>query len=46
VPLKSITWKQVAAAAREPEAVLACTVDGGGSGTVKLIGTGWQVVSA
>ncbi len=41
VPLKSITWEQVAAAAR-----LACTVDGGGSGTVKLISSGWQVVSA
>jgi hypothetical protein len=45
VPLKSITWEQVAAAARQPTSRLACTVDGGGSGTVKLIGTGWQVLS-
>ena len=46
VPLKSITWEQVEAAARHAEARLACTVDGGGSGTVKLIGRGWQVVGA
>ena len=45
VPLKSITWEQVEAAARHADARLACTVDGGGSGTVKLIGGGWQVVS-
>jgi hypothetical protein len=45
VPLKSITWEQVKAAARHAEAWLACTVDGGGSGTVKLLGSGWQVVS-
>jgi len=44
VPLKSITWEQVAAAARHADARLVCTVDGGGSGTVKLIGQGWQVV--
>ena len=46
VPLKSITWQQVEAAARHADARLACTVDGGGSGTVKLISTGWQVVRA
>ena len=44
VPLKSITWEQVEAAARHADARLACTVDGGGSGTVKLISKGWQVV--
>lgn len=44
VPLKSITWEQVEAAARDADARLACTVEGGGSGTVKLIGKGWQVV--
>ncbi len=44
VPLKSITWEQVEAAASHKEARLACTVDGGGSGTVKLITGGWQVV--
>ncbi len=44
VPLKSITWEQVEAAARHADARLACTVDGGGSGTVKLISGGWQVV--
>jgi len=44
VPLKSITWEQVEAAARHADARLACTVDGGGSGTVKLISRGWQVV--
>jgi hypothetical protein len=44
VPLKSITWEQVETAARHADARLACTVDGGGSGTVKLIGRGWQVV--
>ena len=44
VPLKSVTWQQVEAAARHADARLACTVDGGGSGTVKLIGGGWQVV--
>ena len=44
VPLKSITWQQVEAAARHADARLACTVDGGGSGTVKLISGGWQVV--
>ena len=45
VPLKSITWQQVEAAARHADARLACTVDGGGSGTVKPISGGWQVVS-
>jgi hypothetical protein len=44
VPLKSITWQQVEAAARHADARLACTVDGGGSGTVKLASGGWQVV--
>ena len=44
VPLKSITWQQVETAARHADARLACTVDGGGSGTVKLISGGWQVV--
>lgn len=44
VPLKAITEEQVEAAARHAHARLACTVDGGGSGTVKLIGSGWQVV--
>jgi hypothetical protein len=44
VPLKSITWEQVEAAAQHAEARLAGTVEGGGSGTVKLIGSGWQVV--
>jgi hypothetical protein len=44
VPLKSITWQQVEAAAGRADARLACTVDGGGSGTVKLMGGGWQVV--
>jgi hypothetical protein len=43
VPLKAITWQQVEAAAKHAEARLAGTVDGGGSGTVKLI-SGWQVV--
>jgi hypothetical protein len=45
VPLKSITWEQVEASARHVDARLSCTVDGGGSGTAKLIGPGWQVVS-
>lgn len=44
VPLKSITWEQVEAAARHADARLTCTVDGGGSGTVKLTSGGWQVV--
>jgi hypothetical protein len=44
VPLKSITWEQVEAAARHKEARLACTVDGGSSGTVKLISGGWRLV--
>lgn len=46
VPLKSITWEQVEAAANHPAARLACTADGGGSGTVKLVGGGWRVVKA
>ncbi len=44
VPLKPITWEQVDAAAGHADARLTCTVDGGGSGTVKLISRGWQVV--
>ncbi len=44
VPLKSITWEQVEAAARHAAGRLACAVEGEGSGTVKLIGEGWQVV--
>lgn len=44
VPLKSITWHQLEAAARHADARLACMVDGGGSGTVKLSTEGWQVV--
>ena len=44
VPLKSITWEQVEVAASHADARLACTVDGAGSGTVKLVSGGWQVV--
>lgn len=44
VPLKPITWEQVEAAAGHADARLACTVDGAGAGTVKLIRDGWQIL--
>ena len=44
VPLKHITWEQVMAAAGQEGARLACIVDGTRSGTVRLVGNGWQIV--
>ncbi len=44
VPLKSITWEQVMEAAGRENAKLACAVDSARTGTVKLLGAGWQVV--
>jgi len=43
VPLKSITWAQVMEAAGRENSKLACAVDSARSGTVKLLGAGWEV---
>jgi len=44
VPLKSITWAQVIEAAGRENSKLACAVDSAKSGTVKLLGAGWEIV--
>lgn len=44
VPLKTITWEQVMEVIRHQDVKLVCTLDGAKSGTVKLLGAGWQVV--
>lgn len=44
VPLKMITWEQVMEAIQHEDSRLACTLDGATSGTVKLLGAGWQVI--
>lgn len=44
VPLKSITWEQVLEAAGSEDSKLACAVNSARTGTVKLLGAGWQMV--